>query len=164
MVVIASFQVRLAKEKTSNKLYAMKIMNKDFLKKRQAREIRGGGSPWERKSPEPSFLPSLIPPSPPSFISNSSCCGAIMTYSTMSESCCRRQNAMDQLRSEHSPSRGSAHHPAALPVPSLGKTPAITTQYCSCIFHLAVEVLDFMISLCLLTRDYCCAPPREQGG
>ncbi|CAM9644716.1 unnamed protein product, partial [Scytosiphon promiscuus] len=32
-------EVRLAKEKTSNTLYAVKIMNKDFLKKRQARKM-----------------------------------------------------------------------------------------------------------------------------
>lgn len=32
---VFNYKVRLAKEKTSNKLYAVKIMNKDFLKKRQ---------------------------------------------------------------------------------------------------------------------------------
>lgn len=37
-------QVRLAKEKTSNKLYAVKIMNKDFLKKRQARDGKTTGN------------------------------------------------------------------------------------------------------------------------
>lgn len=37
----SSVKVRLAKEKTSNKLYAVKIMNKDFLKKRQVQQARG---------------------------------------------------------------------------------------------------------------------------
>ena len=37
----SSVKVRLAKEKTSNKLYAVKMMNKDFLKKRQVQQARG---------------------------------------------------------------------------------------------------------------------------